>query len=341
MNWDMSRETEFSKLFKYFVEKNNLKSAWKQFPTEFSHVHTDGFSTSLIDHFLISPELFQVIENCQALHSGDNLSRHSPIILKLKLSDVKLKTESFHQKPRPVPAWNKAKESEIREYELNLRNKLSNLDCPVSLHTCSNSECSEVMHNKDCDSFILDNLFAMIESSYCSIPLTGQRCAKSRRKSRKSNRIVPGWSEYVEPFRQQSKDAFQRWYEAGKPRSGTLFEEKQHYHAQYRHAVRRVKRASKFHRANGLFNAAQHGNCELMNEMKKVMTGESLPVDLPEVVDGATGDEIAAKFKEVYEKLYNSSDSSKEMEEIEEIGETKLLYMKLCRTALVRQSCYM
>ena len=53
--------------------------------------------------------------------------------------------------------------------------------------------------------------------------------------------------------------------------------------------------------------------------MKRVMTGKSIAADLPETIDGATGqDEIAAKFKEVYEKLYNSSDSSKEMEKIEE-----------------------
>ena len=56
-----------------------------------------------------------------------------------------------------------------------------------------------------------------------------------------------------------------------------------------------------------------------MNEMKRVMMGKPTTADLPEMVDGVTGqDEIAEKFKEVYEKLYNSSDSSKEMIAIEE-----------------------
>ena len=136
----MSRETEFSKLFKYFVEKLNLKSAWQKFQTTFSHIHTDGFSTSLIDHFLLSPELFEVIESCEALHSGDNLSRHSPIMLRIKISDIKLKTESFTNKARSVPAWNKANESEISEFKSILSEKLSRLVCLVSLHTCDSTE---------------------------------------------------------------------------------------------------------------------------------------------------------------------------------------------------------
>ena len=81
MNWDSSRKTNFSNIFHCFVKKFKLKSAWEKYPTEFSHIHTDGVSTSLIDHFLISFELEHVMDSCEAVHVGDNLSRHSPIIL--------------------------------------------------------------------------------------------------------------------------------------------------------------------------------------------------------------------------------------------------------------------
>ena len=48
------------------------------------------------------------------------------------------------------------------------------------------------------------------------------------------------------------------------------------------------------------------------------MTGKSMS-DLPEMLDGATGqDEIFSKFKEVHEKLYNCSESSSEMNAIDE-----------------------
>ena len=53
--------------------------------------------------------------------------------------------------------------------------------------------------------------------------------------------------------------------------------------------------------------------------MKRVLTGTPVREDLPEMVGGVTGqDQIATKFKEVYEKLYNCSDSSKEMNVIDE-----------------------
>ena len=55
-----------------------------------------------------------------------------------------------------------------------------------------------------------------------------------------------------------------------------------------------------------------------MSDMRRVMTGKSMS-DLPEMLDGATGqDEIFSKFKEVHEKLYNCSESSSEMNAIDE-----------------------
>ena len=83
--------------------------------------------------------------------------------------------------------------------------------------------------------------------------------------------------------------------------------------------MRQVKRNTKFHRAQSLFDASLQGNLELFKEIKRVVNGKSDVNDLPETVDGATGvDEIAGKFKEVYEKLYTSSDSSEGMREIDE-----------------------
>ena len=94
LNWEMKRKSNFSNIFHNFVEKMGLKSAWEKCPTEFTHTHTDGSSTSLIDHFLVSHNLYNVIMECKPIHRGDNLSRHAPIILKVKLGAVSFKSEN-------------------------------------------------------------------------------------------------------------------------------------------------------------------------------------------------------------------------------------------------------
>ena len=51
-----------------------------------------------------------------------------------------------------------------------------------------------------------------------------------------------------------------------------------------------------------------------MKEMKRLKTGNGPVEELTDNVDGVTGDhEVAGKFREVYEALYNSSPSDPEM----------------------------
>ena len=89
-------------------------------------------------------------------------------------------------------------------------------------------------------------------------------------------------------------------------------------HAQYRHAVRRVKRASQLHQAHGLYNAAMAGDIELMKELKRVKSGKGEVDDLASMVDGVSGDtNVANKFKEVFEALYNSAGSQAGMEAVQ------------------------
>ena len=64
---------------------------------------------------------------------------------------------------------------------------------------------------------------------------------------------------------------------------------------------------------------SQEGNVNLLKEIKRVVSCKSEYDCLPDSVDGVSGHhEVANKFKEVYETLYNCSDSSEEMKSIDE-----------------------
>lgn len=88
ISWDPIRKSGFPKVMKTFLEKTELKSVWDTYPIDFTHIHTDVRSTAILDHFLVSARLISLINECKVLHRGDNLSRHSPILLKLRVGDI-------------------------------------------------------------------------------------------------------------------------------------------------------------------------------------------------------------------------------------------------------------
>ena len=70
-------------------------------------------------------------------------------------------------------------------------------------------------------------------------------------------------------------------------------------------------------RARKLLEASEAGSINLINEMKKIKGGKKENLDLPETVEDASGEaSIVDKFREVYQTLYNSWDTSEEMKEI-------------------------
>ena len=170
------------------------------------------------------------------------------------------------------------------------------------------------MHHKEVESHLLDILFSIIETSYEIIPIAGENFFKKRNKSHK---IIPGWSTQVKPFREYSKHCYEKWLMAGKPSSGPIFDEKQISNSQYKYAVRRTKRQSKFHQAQSLFNAALSGDINLLQEMKRITSGKCPHEELTDELDGVTGkEEVVNMFKDVYKSLYNEAESVDGMQKI-------------------------
>ena len=109
LNWDMSRSTGFSTCMQHFIDRIGLVSVWNKFPVGYTHVHTDLTSTSTLDHFLVNERLLSLITDAGPLHLGDNLSRHSPIMLKLNIGSIP-KQNSAQIKSVSRPLWYKADE---------------------------------------------------------------------------------------------------------------------------------------------------------------------------------------------------------------------------------------
>ena len=61
--------------------------------------HTDGKSTSKIDHSIISKELVNLVQDSGVIHRGENLSKHSTIFMILDLGNIITKQLAVQQKP--------------------------------------------------------------------------------------------------------------------------------------------------------------------------------------------------------------------------------------------------
>ena len=316
LNYDPSRSSGFVNMISRFLNRLGLVRVWDHFPIDYTHIHTDFKSTSTLDHFVCNPRLINCITDCGVLHLGDNPSRHSPIMLKLNVGTIPIKT-NLKEKVAIKPAWYKADQMDRDNFTMDLQDRLSSLVTPHSLE-CSDSQCLDKVHSEERDSHVLDILTATIESSHLCIPLAGGgRVKLDPSKSCHVTQSVPGWKEQVDPYKKDSLFWHAMWTSAGSPRVGGLFEIMKKARNVYHYAVRKVKKEAELIRAKKLFEAAETGSVDLLLEMKKIRGSKKMKHDLLDDVDGVNGElNIVEKFCEVYEQLYNSSGSNEALEEM-------------------------
>ena len=239
LNYDPSRGSGFANTVRDFMLKIGLVSVWDKFPVQFTHVHTDMKSFSLIDHFFVNERLLEQVEDAGVIHLGDNLSRHSPITMRVNIPDISVKVVEYTPLSRQKPAWYKATDEDREQFKSILCQKLSKLSIPDSL-CCEDMCCSNLGHSQDRDFHLLDIMSSIIETSHQCIPMTAKKIQGKNRKS--TSRPLPGWKENVAPLKKDSRFWHAIWLSASKPSSGHLHRIMRNTRQKYHHAVRLAKR---------------------------------------------------------------------------------------------------
>ena len=129
--------------------------------------------TSIIDRILVNERLLNVITDAGALYMGDNPSTHCPIYVKIDAGTIPKNSEHI-EKPMKKPVWYKASSEQINVYTFTLSEKIENIPEPDCLK-CSNCNCNDRSHSMDKDSYFMDILCTIIETSHLTIPLTSGR----------------------------------------------------------------------------------------------------------------------------------------------------------------------
>ena len=124
-------------------------------------------------------------------------------------------------------------------------------------------ECNDETHSVVRDSFVLDTLSAVIQSSHATIPMVGGRPGSVRPDSG----TMPGWREEVEPARKDSVFWHAVWRSAGRPPQGELYNVMRSTRARYHTAIRKIRRVADQIKSQKLFEAAMLGGNDLIKEV--------------------------------------------------------------------------
>ena len=108
-------------------------------------MHTDGKSRSTIDHIPLSPRLVPLVADSGIVDRGDNLSRHCPIWVKLKLGSLPIRPAATKVWVPKKPCWSRASADEVDDFTVSLENKLLSLKLPESVW-CTDPNCSDQSH---------------------------------------------------------------------------------------------------------------------------------------------------------------------------------------------------
>ena len=154
--------------------------------------------------------------------------------------------------------------------------------------------------------------------------------------------VVPGWAEYVKPFAEESKFWFAIWCSAGKPDSGSLYDVMLFSKRQFKYAVRRLKRANdRMQNDKFIQSILSNSSINIFKVMKKARGNSN---NISSRIDDQVGaDNIASKFANIYQKLYNQHCPGDDLAQLEHditqgLGDKGLIDVNRISTDIVKKA---
>lgn len=315
LNADLGRDTVFVNHFKMFLHERNLQSVWSKFPCDYTYTHTrthNGITNtchSTIDHFCVNNDLLQECVEAFPFHSVDNLSNHSPIILKLACPEnvnTAAVNSDFVGNLQSKPIWDKATAPNLDNYVNHLQQLVDNINVPVEAMTCADVHCNCPQHKIDIDNYASSVMYAISSAVECNIPHS---------KPNNVRAPVPGWSNYVKPFRDDSLFWHAIWVSSGRPQNNYLHDVMKNTRRKYHYAIHLVRKSeSEIRKENFLQKCL---NNKINDVLKNIKSGRKNKSGPAKTIDGVHGsDNISSHFKNIYSDIYNQHESTDKVKDI-------------------------
>ena len=316
LNADFSRDTVYVNHVKEFMLNHSLCSVWTKFNCDFSYSHTrnvNGTDTtyySTIDHFCVNSTFLSDCIEAFPLHSPDNISNHEPIFLKINcLENIigGVPNISSQNIGHSKPLWDSATPSDLEEFVNHLEQLVYNIDIPAEALNCTDVHCNCVEHRRELDLYATKLMQAISTAVHQNIPHSNPSSAPRA--------SVPGWNEFVKPFREDSLFWHSVWISAGRPQNTELHKIMKNTRNKYHYAIRLVKKEDSEIRKNNFLEKCLNG--KINDILKHIKSSRKNKSGLAKNMDGVSGSEnIASHFKNIYEGIYNQHKSTDKVHEI-------------------------
>ena len=292
LNVDYRRfESKNLHLLQCFIEQEQLKCATLQISANNYTRMDSNYNKSFIDHFIISENV--VFNNVSVVHKGHNLSDHDPISLQTNYHACSMK-QIYNNKS--VSDWDKATINDINNYKAVQNQNINNFVLPDNIINCNNFLC--VDHENIIFQKIDELLEILISSADQTIP---KKCKTNNSKKD----IIPGWNDYVKPYRDKSIAWHNTWKNAGSPRIGPLADARRAARTKYHWAIKQTKKQKdKIILEKTANNLATKSFGQFWQTVKYINGKDNR---IASVIDGKNSDsEIVKHFYDIYSSLYSS-----------------------------------
>ena len=291
-NTDISRSNSLhTRKLLSFTSVNNmvLLDNCEIFDVNYTYESMANGAKSTIDHFMVTNNLSNTCINISCDHHANNLSDHSALTVRFNMNYEEHKTEVA---PQNKLLWCQASESELSQYRDKLDKLLDNIELPDPALYCTDLFCKD--HNEDIQLFH-DNIINACINASDIIP----------QSSKSSKKRIPGWNEYVAPFKESAFFWHKIWKENGSPNIGVIYDIRRKTRYQYHNAIRTTHRNKHAITMSNMANAFTSSTKRNFWAEVKKLRGRSSSV--PDVIDNVHGEhDIANLFKDKYRELYNS-----------------------------------
>lgn len=298
VSFNRSSDKHIVKVLNEYVDKLCIKCPihFEMSQVDFTFESKVNNVKSTIDHIFVGDNLCNLVTSYVSLIDVDNFSDHNPVQIKLKLSGLDKKFESFDDTKihKSYPCWDKADANQLNSYKVLLNDMINTIDIPWAALQCNDFFCEE--HKVELQLFHNALIESCIESCKMSIP---------HKTNDSKNKCVPGWNENVKEYQDIALFWHGLWKDNNCPRSGYIADIRNKTRAQYHRAVKKAKNNSDITKAEKIADyLLNNKNNNFWAEVKKI---KKCKTSNATTVDGVTGPvNISNLFCEKYKSLYNS-----------------------------------
>ena len=122
---------------------------------------------SILEHFIVTGNVFASVIKYHALLDGDNFSDHNALIMKMNIP-VSYKSREVLTPSTQKMQWNRASEKDIIMYKLELDKELNKITAPQEAISCTDYSCK--VHDYALQQYYNEIVNALIHAEEKSIP---------------------------------------------------------------------------------------------------------------------------------------------------------------------------